>query len=156
MSAGWSARLQRVLVLGVAASMLSVGSGFAQQQPGGTPPPGGAEPGVPPGTQQENPPDTRPGPPFELEAGYALTNVARNIHGIGTATNAGVVGLDDEGCCWKLADFPDKREILPYNVTLTGQNFTGAGCTVDEKTAEVRAQSAERWCRSARRRRLAR
>ena len=82
MSAGWSARLQRVLVLGVAASMLSVGSGFAQQQPGGTPPPGGAEPGVPPGTQQENPPDTRPGPPFELEAGYALTNVARNIQGI--------------------------------------------------------------------------
>ena len=271
MSTGWSARLQRVLVLGVAASMLSVGSGFAQQQPGGTPPPGGAEPGVPPGTQQENPPDTRPGPPFELEAGYALTNVARNIQGIvvgvaadpsgnvyyvtntcptvdreaftgqrtmqdaynglstfgysqlvriapggsqtvllneqqgqlkcsvngltyhngklylpvmgqmieydvasqaskvildnlpwgdhyvdrvtfgpdgkgyfgiGTATNAGVVGLDDEGCCWKLADFPDKREILPYNVTLTGQNFTGAGCTVDEKTAEVRAQSA--------------
>ena len=269
MSAGWSVRLQRVVVLGVAASMLSVSSGFAQQQPGGTPPGGGA-PGVPPGTQQENPPDTRPGPPFELEPGYSLTNVANNIKGIvvgvaadpngnvyydtntcptvdreaftaqrtmqdaynglstfgysqlvriapdgsqtvlldeqqgqlkcsvngltyhngklylpvmgqmieydlatraarvildnlpwgdhyvdrvtfgpdgkgyfgiGTATNSGVVGIDDEGCCWKLADFPDKREILPYTVTLTGQNFSGPGCTVDEKTGEVRAQS---------------
>ena len=82
MSAGWSVRLQRMVVLGVAASMLSVGSGFAQQeQPGGAQPAGG-EPGVPPGTQQENPPDTRPGPPFELESGYSLTNVAKNIQRI--------------------------------------------------------------------------
>src|SRR5919202_407040 len=268
MSGRLSSRLLRIVVLGAGSAMLVVAPGFAQQQG----PPGTEQgaPGVPPGTQQENPPDTRPGPPFELEPGYTLTNVASGIKGIvvgvatdpsnnvyyvtntcptidreaftgqrtmgdaynglstfgytqlvriapdggqtvlldeqqgqlkcsvngltyhngklylpvmgqmleydlaarsskvildnlpwgdhyvdrvtfgpdgkgyfgiGTATNAGVVGLDDEGCCWKLADFPDKREILPYTVTLTGQNFSGPGCTVDQKTREVRAQS---------------
>jgi glucose/arabinose dehydrogenase/plastocyanin len=65
----------------------------------------------------------------------------KGYFGIGTATNAGVVGLDDEGCCWKLADFPDKHEILPYDVTLTGQNFSGPGCTADAKTGQVRVAS---------------
>src|ERR687883_107498 len=65
----------------------------------------------------------------------------KGYFGIGTATNAGVVGLDDEGCCWKLADFPEKREILPFTVTLTGQNFSGPDCTVDPKTGQVLAAS---------------
>jgi plastocyanin/glucose/arabinose dehydrogenase len=262
MSPSWSMRLQRVLILSVAASMLTVGQGLAQPAP--------AEPGVPPGTQQQNPPDTRPGPPFELEAGYTLTNLAKGVQGIvvgvaadptgnvyyvtntcptidreaftgqrtmadaynglstfgysqlvriapdgaqtvllneqqnqikcsvngltyhagklyipvmgqileydlaakstkvlldnlpwgdhyvdrvtfgpdgkgyfgiGTATNSGVVGLDDEGCCWKLADFPDKHEILPYTVTLTGQDFSAPGCTIDAKTGQARVAS---------------
>src|SRR4051794_14123656 len=86
MSEARSTRVQRVLILGVAISMLSVAPGFAQQ-----PPPGGAEPGIPPDTQQQNPPDTRPGPPFELEAGYALTNIANGIRGIvvGVAADPG-------------------------------------------------------------------
>jgi LPXTG-motif cell wall-anchored protein len=261
MSRTWSLHLQRVLILGVAASMLTVGEGLAQQQPA---------PGVPVNTEQENPPDTRPGPPFELESGYTLTNIASGVQGIvvgvaadpsgnvyydtntcptidreafmgqrtmadaynglstfgysqlvriapdgtqtvllneqqgqlkcsvngltyhdgklylpvmgqmleydigarsskviidnlpwgdhyvdrvtfgpdgkgyfgiGTATNAGVVGIDDEGCCWKLADFPDKHEILPYTVTLTGQSFSGPDCTIDAKTGEARVAS---------------
>ncbi|MDQ3809719.1 MAG: hypothetical protein M3336_05455, partial [Chloroflexota bacterium] len=265
----WS-RVERGLVLAVVLSLLTAGSGLAQGQGGQTQQPG-AEPGVPPGTAQENPPDTRPGPPYELESGYELTNVARGIRGIvvgvaadpagnvyyvtntcpnvdreaflgqrtlgdeyhglsnfgyaqlvriapdgsqtvlldeqqgqvkcsingltyrdnklylpvmgqmlefdlgsrttkvlidnlpwgdhyvdrvafgpdgkgyfgiGTATNAGVVGIDNEGCCWKLADFPEKREILPFDVTLTGQNFSGRGCTIDAKTGEVRAAAS--------------
>src|SRR5262249_11401787 len=39
------------------------------------------------------------------------------------------VGLDDDECCWKLADFPDKHDILPFDLTLTGATFGGAGCT---------------------------
>lgn len=48
----------------------------------------------------------------------------KGYFGIGTATNSGVVGADDDGCCWSLKDFPDKHEILPYDVVLTGVNFT--------------------------------
>jgi hypothetical protein len=62
----------------------------------------------------------------------------KGYFGIGTATNSGVVGADDEGCCWKLSDFPDKREILPYDVVVTGVNFSQNfglpnDCTVDAK-----------------------
>ncbi|GAC1325459.1 MAG: hypothetical protein NVSMB2_24050 [Chloroflexota bacterium] len=244
------ARLSRAIVFTLVAAMMSVGPGFAQgQQP---------VPGVPSSVAQENPPGTRPGPPFELEPGYAMTNIAKNIKGIptgvavdpsgnvyyatntcpnidaqaataqrtmadaynglstfgysqlvriapdgtqtvlldeqqgqikcsingltyhngklympimgqiieydlgakntkvlidnlpwgdhyvdrvtfgpdgkayfgiGTTTNSGVVGFDDQGCCWKLSDFPDKHEILPYDVTLTGHNFSGDDCT---------------------------
>ena len=62
----------------------------------------------------------------------------KGYFGIGTATNSGVVGADDEGCCWKLSDFPNKREILPYDVVVTGVNFSQNfglpnDCTVDSK-----------------------
>ena len=63
----------------------------------------------------------------------------KGYFGIGTATNSGVVGVDDEGCCWVLADFPNKREILPYDVVLTGINFSRdfpnapLGCVTDDK-----------------------
>jgi plastocyanin/glucose/arabinose dehydrogenase len=255
-----------MVIPAVLALLVGVMPGFAQQEQ----PAGPGAPGVPPGTEQENPPPTRPGPPYILEQGYALTNVANNIKGIvvgvaadpqgnvyyatntcpnvdlaafnrqrtmddayaglatfgysqvvqiapsgqqtvlldesrdplkcstngltyynnklyipsmgqmhefdlqtktdkvilddlpwgdhyvdrvvfgadghgyfgiGTATNSGVVGADDEGCCWKLSDFPDKREILPYTVTLTGQNFSGRDCTIDSKTGASLAAS---------------
>jgi glucose/arabinose dehydrogenase/plastocyanin len=266
MSARSSVRLQRTLVIGLLMSLLGAGQGFAQQEQPAAP----GAPGVPPGTEQENPPPTREGPPYVLEAGYSLTNVAKDIRGIvtgvaadpqgnvyyvtntcpqvdmpaysrqrtmddmysglpdfgysqlvqvapngaqtvlldesrdplkcsvngltyhngklyfpamgqmleydlatkatkvildnlpwgdhyvdrvtfgpdgrgyfgiGTATNSGVVGYDDEGCCWKLGDFADKREILPFDVTLTGMNFSGRDCTVNSKTGEILAQS---------------
>jgi LPXTG-motif cell wall-anchored protein len=260
MSPRWRLRLQGVVTLAIVLCTLTVSPGLAFQE----------QPGVPPSTVQENPPDTRPGPPFVLESGYSLTNVARNIQGIvvglatdpsgnvyyatntcpnidaeafggrrtmgnayaglanfgysqvvriapdgtqtvllneqqgqircsingityhngklyipvmeqihefdlasrtdkvildnlpwgdhyvdrvvfgpdgkgyfgiGTATNAGVVGVDDEGCCWKLADFPDKREILPYDVTLTGVNFSGDDCTITEEGQTLAASA---------------
>src|SRR5215216_3966379 len=74
MSPRWSMRLPRLFFAIAVSSMLTVGPTFAQGQP--------AEPGIPAGTPQENPPDTRPGPPFELEPGYALTNIASGIQGI--------------------------------------------------------------------------
>jgi LPXTG-motif cell wall-anchored protein len=260
MSLKWLLRLQGVVTLAIVLCTLTVSPGLAFQE----------QPGVPPSTVQENPPDTRPGPPFVLESGYSLTNVARNIQGIvvglatdpsgnvyyatntcpnidaeafggrrtmgnayaglanfgysqvvriapdgtqtvllneqqgqircsingityhngklyipvmeqihefdlasrtdkvildnlpwgdhyvdrvvfgpdgkgyfgiGTVTNAGVVGVDDEGCCWKLADFPDKREILPYDVTLTGVNFSGDDCTITEEGQTLAASA---------------
>src|SRR5439155_5622123 len=44
--------------------------------------------------------------------------------GIGTVTNSGVVSAAD-GCCWSLRDFPDKRDLLPFDATLAGVNFSG-------------------------------
>jgi hypothetical protein len=71
MPPAWSTRVQRILIVSLATSMLSVSQTWAQ----GTQP----APGVPAGTEQENPPDTRPGPPFELEPGYELRNLASGI-----------------------------------------------------------------------------
>src|ERR671927_1062334 len=78
MPGAWFARVPRTVGVAVLALLVAVGPGFAQQEQ----PAGPGAPGVPPGTEQENPPPTRPGPPYVLEQGYALTNVANNIQGI--------------------------------------------------------------------------
>src|ERR671926_1572503 len=72
------ARTPRIVSAAVLALLVGVMPGFAQQEQPAAP----GAPGVPPGTEQENPPPTRPGPPYILEQGYTLTNVANNIQGI--------------------------------------------------------------------------
>src|ERR671933_1724932 len=121
MPLAWLARVPRTIGVSVLVVFVGVAPGFAQQEQPGAP---GGAPGVPPGTEQENPPPTRPGPPYVLEQGYTLTNVANNIQGI-------VVGVaaDPNGNVYYATNSSPTVDMAAFNRQRTMEDAYGGLAT---------------------------